>query len=96
MADDPGHDPQVRLTRKVNGKSVAESFPSPAAFQKAKREVDEFHRFQTLAAQLIAVNEKICSQRRVEPEPAGWTAQEKKRLLQSIARWRGRSKRSSR
>lgn len=94
--DDPGHDPQVRLSRKVNGKSVAESFLSPAAFQKAKREVDEFHRFQGLAEQLVAVNEKICAQRQVEQEPAGWTAQEKKRLLRSIAKWRARSKRSSR
>jgi hypothetical protein len=94
--DDPGHDPQLRLTRKVNGKSVAESFFNPAAFEKAKREVDEFHRFQNLAEQLVAVNEKICSQRQVEPDPAGWTPQEKKRRLRSIARWRERSKRSSR
>ena len=94
--DDPGHDPQLRLTRKVNGKSVAESFSSPAAFHKAKREVDEFHRFQKLAGQLIAVNEKICSHRQVEQQPAGWTPQEKKRLVRSIAKWRERSKRSSR
>ena len=33
--NDPGHDPQLRLVRKVNGKSVAESFASPAAFRKA-------------------------------------------------------------
>jgi hypothetical protein len=94
--DDPGHDPQLRLTRKVNGKSVAESFSTPAAFEKAKREVDEFHRFQNLSEQLVAVNEKICSQRQVEPDPAGWTPQEKQRRWRSIARLRERSKRSSR
>ena len=27
---DPGHGPYYRLTRKVNGKTVTESFPSPA------------------------------------------------------------------
>src|SRR5450759_3669874 len=31
--NDPGHDPQIRLTRKVDGKTVAESFPSPAAWR---------------------------------------------------------------
>ena len=93
---DPGHDPQLRLTRKVKGKSVAESFATPASFQKAQREVDEFHRFQDLSERLIALNEKICSLRQVAQEPAGWTQQEKKRLLRSITKWRGRSTPSSR
>ena len=34
--NDPGHDPQVRLTRKIEGKTVAESFPTPAAWRKAQ------------------------------------------------------------
>src|ERR1035441_8677039 len=34
--NDPGHDPQIRLTRKIDGKTVAESFPSPAAWRKAQ------------------------------------------------------------
>ena len=75
-AGDPGHDPQIRLTRKVNGKTVAESFPSPAAWQKSQSEIDEYHRFQTLSTELIAVNEKICQQRPLESE-SRWTAQEK-------------------
>ncbi len=33
--NDPGHDPQFRLTRRVAGKSVTESFRSPAALRKA-------------------------------------------------------------
>src|ERR1019366_9487454 len=39
--NDPGHDHQIRLTRKVEGKTVAESFPSPAAWRKAHSEIDE-------------------------------------------------------
>jgi hypothetical protein len=88
--DDPGHDPQLRLVRKVNGKSVAESFASPAAFRKTQREVAEFHRLQSLNAELVAVNEQICRLRPVEPDAAGWTAQEKKRVLQSIGRLRAK------
>ncbi len=45
-----------------------------------------FHRFQTVSADLIAVNEKICRLRPAEPEQGAWTPQEKKRLLKSIAR----------
>ncbi len=84
--DDPGHDPQFRLTRRVAGKTVTETFPTPDAFRKAQQEVAEFHRFQNLGGQLIAVNEKICELRPVERERGGWTAQEKKRLLRSIRR----------
>ena len=84
--DDPGHDPQFRLTRRVAGKTVTETFPTPDAFRKAQQEVAEFHRFQKLGAQLIALNEKICELRPVERERGGWTAQEKKRLLRSIKR----------
>ena len=85
---DPGHDPQLRLVRKVNGKSVAESFASPASFHKAQREVAEFHHMQSLSAELIALNEQICRLRPVEPDSTGWTAQEKKRVLQSIKKSR--------
>jgi hypothetical protein len=84
--NDPGHDPQVRLTRKVNGKTVAESFASPAAWRKAQSEIDEYHHFQKLSAELIAVNEKICRHRPVESESGSWTPEEKKRLLRSIRR----------
>ena len=83
---DPGHDPQFRLTRKADAKTVTESFSTPAAFRKAQREVAEFHRFQTLTADLITVNEKICRLRPTEPEQGDWTPQEKKRLLKSIGR----------
>jgi len=84
--NDPGHDPQLRLTRKVQGRTVAESFPSPAAFRKAKAEIDEYHRFQNLTLELVTVNQRICRLRPVESESSPWTAEEKKRLLRSIRR----------
>ena len=87
-----GH-PQFRLLRKVRGKSVAESFATPAAFRKAAQEVAEFHRFQDLAAGVIAVNEQICRLRPVGPEQTGWTEAEKKRLLLFIKKSHGKSRR---
>ena len=89
---DPGHDAQFRLTRRAAGKTVTETFPNPAALRKAQEEVAEFHRFQELAEELVRINEKICQLRPVEQERGGWTAQEKKRLRQSIKKWRGKSK----
>src|SRR6202790_694916 len=74
---DPGHDPQFRLTRRVGGKSVTESFPNPAALRKAQQEVTEFHRLQKLSEDLGGVNEKICALRPVEAQQGGWTPQEK-------------------
>ena len=88
--NDPGHDPQLRLVRKVDGKSVAESFASPASFRKAQSEVAEFHHMQNLSTELIALNEQICRLRPVEPDATGWTAQEKKRVLQSIRKSRAK------
>lgn len=82
--DDPGHDPQIRLTRRVEGKTVAESFPSPAAYRKAQSEIDEYHRFHQLSSELLEVNERICRLRPLEPESSTWTPEEKKRLLRSM------------
>lgn len=88
--NDPGHDPQFRLTRRVAGKTVTESFPNPASLRKAQQEVAEFHRLQKLSEDLVGINDKICALRPVERQRGGWTDQEKKRLLQSIRRWRAR------
>lgn len=74
--DDPGHGPFVRLTRKMKGKTVTESFATPAALRKAQREVAEFHRFRQLSHDLLEVNEQICQLRPVEET---YTPQEKKR-----------------
>ena len=75
--NDPGHDPQVRLTRRVAGKTITETFPNPVALRKAQQEVAEFHRFQKLGEDLVGLNEKICTLRPVEQQRGGWTEQEK-------------------
>jgi hypothetical protein len=62
----PGHGPNFRLTRKVKGKTVSESFSSCAELQKAQREVEAFHRFRQLSQELLEVNEKICRARPIE------------------------------
>jgi hypothetical protein len=41
----PGHGPNFRLTRKVDGKTVSESFASAAELRKAQREVEAFQDF---------------------------------------------------
>jgi hypothetical protein len=84
---DPGHGPHFRLTRKVKGKTVAETLASPAALRKAQREVAEFRKFQQLSAQLMEVNEAICQQRPVEEEE-NLSPAEKKRQMQSIRKSR--------
>jgi hypothetical protein len=80
-AGDPGHGPYYRLTRKVNGKTVTETFSSTATLAKAQREVAECHRFRELGDQLLEVNERVCQLRPVE-EPQS-SAQEKKRAKRS-------------
>ena len=80
-ADDPGHGPYYRLTRKVKGKTVTETFSSPASLAKAQREVAERQRFRELGDQLLAVNEQICGLRPVEETAS--SAQEKKRSKRS-------------
>jgi len=87
---DPGHDPQFRLTRRVAGKTVTETFSNPATLRKAQQEVAEFRRFQALGDKLVSINQRICQLRPVERERGGWTDQEKKRLLQSIRKLRAK------
>ena len=93
--DGEGH-PQFRLHRKVGGKSVAESFATPAAAQQALAQVNEYHRFQELVAQLTAVNEQICSLRPPQEASSDWTEAEKKNFLRSIGKSRKKFRRSSR
>jgi len=78
---DPGHGPYYRLTRKVQGKTVTETFSSPASLAKAQREVAECQRFRELSEQLLDVNEQICELRPVEESLP--SAQEKKRPMRS-------------
>ena len=83
-ANDPGHGPYYRLTRKVNGKTVTETFASEAALQKAQREVKEYHRFRRLSQELLEVNEQICRLRPVQVEPL--LGEKKKRWRRSRKR----------
>ena len=80
-AGDLGHGPYYRLTRKVKGKTVTETFASAASLTKAQREVAECQRFRELGDQLLDVNEQICELRPVEEISP--TAQEKKRPKRS-------------
>jgi hypothetical protein len=75
--DDPGHGPHFQLTQKVDGKTVTQNLPSPAAVRKAESEIAEFRNFQTLTGELVDVNRKICRLRPVEQTEQA--AQEKKR-----------------
>jgi hypothetical protein len=78
--NDPGHGPFFRLTRKLKGKTVTETFATPAALRKAQREVEEFHRFRQLSHELLEVNVRIC---RLRPVEATLTPAEKKRPKRS-------------
>jgi Family of unknown function (DUF6788) len=74
--NDPGHGPHFQLTQKIEGKTVTQNLPSPAALRKAEREIAEFRRFQSLSSQLVDVNRRVC---RLRPVEETLTPQEKKR-----------------
>ncbi len=89
QSPDADHGPQYRLTRRVKGKTVTETFSGAAARRKAQREVAEFHRFQQGSRELLEINEKICRLRPVaeeEEQAASLTAQERKRPRRSNKR----------
>jgi hypothetical protein len=73
---DPGHRPHPRMTYKIDGKTVTESFPTPAAQRKAEREVETFRRYRQLERSFVDINEKIC---RARPVADTLTPDEKKR-----------------
>lgn len=85
--DDPGHSPHQRLTYKVNGKTVSESFATPAAQRKAEREIEAFRRYRQLERSLVEVNEKIC---RARPVTESLNTQEKKRSKRSSRKSRAK------
>ena len=76
LPNQPSHGPNFRLTRKIDGKTVSESFSSAAELRKAQREVEAFHRFRQLSQELLEVNEKIC---RARPVADAIPPEEKKR-----------------
>ncbi len=85
--DDPGHGPNLRLTYKLDGKTVTESFPSAAAQRKAEREIAAFRDYQDLSRTLIETNEKIC---RARPVQDTLTSEEKKRRKRSARKSRAK------
>lgn len=80
----PGHGPNYRLTRKVKGKTVTETFATSAELRKAQREVEVYHRFRRLAQELLEINEKICQIRPIEQE---LNPSKKKRRKSSSRKW---------
>lgn len=83
--DDPGHGPNLRLTYKVQGKTITEALPTSVAVRKAELEIAEFRKFQQLSHSFIDVNEKICRRRPMEDT---LTLEEKKRPTRSSKRSR--------
>ena len=64
--NDPGHGPNLRLTFKVNGKTVTESLPDQAATRKVEREIVRFRKLQVLHKEFVEVTRKFarCARRR--------------------------------
>jgi hypothetical protein len=82
---DPGHGPIMRLTYKIDGKTVTEALPTPAAVRKAEQEITEFRNYQQLGHELVEVSEQIC---RLRPVEESLTPEEKKRQKRSAKRSR--------
>jgi hypothetical protein len=85
---DPGHGPNLRLTFKINGKTVTQSLPDQPATRKVEREIAEFRKLQGLHKELIEVNAQICQLRPTEPDML--LPQEKKRPRRSVKKSRAK------
>jgi len=70
--EDTGHGPTLRLTCKVQGKTISEALPTHAAVRKAGQEIGEFRKYRELGRSFVEINEKICRLRPVEEDlPSG-------------------------
>ena len=87
LPNQSGHGPNFRLTRKVDGKTVSETFSTAAELRKAQREVEAYHRFRQLSQALLEVNERIC---RARPMEDSVSPQEKKRPKRSVRKSRAK------
>jgi hypothetical protein len=87
LPNQPGHGPNFRLTRKVDGKTVSETFSTAAGLRKAQREVEAYHRFRQLSQALLEVNESIC---RTRPMEDSVSPKEKKRPKRSVRKSRAK------
>jgi hypothetical protein len=68
QSDQPGHGPNFRLTYKADGKTITESFPSPAARRKAEREIEEYRKWQQLSREFVEVSAALCRLRPAEEQ----------------------------
>lgn len=84
--EDPGHGPNFRLTYKVQGKTVTESFPNPAARRETERHIEEYRKWQQLSRDFVEVNTSICRLRPAPTEEAEGAPQEKKPKRRSSRR----------
>ncbi len=81
---EPGHGPNFRLTYKVDGKTISESLPTPAAIRQAERQVTEFRKYEELSQDFVTTSAEIC---RLRPTPQDSPSeQEKKRRKPSSKR----------
>ena len=85
--EEPGHGPNLRLTYKAAGKTITESFATPAAERKARREVAEFAQYRELSRAFVEVNAQICRARPVEET---LSPEEKKRPKRSARKSRAK------
>lgn len=88
--NDPGHGPHFQFTCKQEGKTVTQMLSHSVAVKKVEQEIAAFRNFEELSQSLVEVNQKICQLRPIEEPATAWTAEEKKRLMQSIKRLRAR------
>ena len=88
----PGHGPNFRLTSKIGGKTVTETFPNEAARRQAQREIDSYRQWQELSRELVQVSSAICRVRPIAEVAA--SGPEKKRWKRSSKKSAGRSVRS--
>src|SRR5258708_8823355 len=85
---DPGHGPNLRLTYKVNGKTVTEALSDQAATRKAEREIAEFRKLQGLHKEFVHANTQRCQIRSSEPDAL--SPQDKKLRIRSVRRSRAK------
>ncbi len=78
--DDPGHDPHPRLTRKANGKTVTESFPTPVAQRKAERKIETLRGYRQWERSFVEIQET-----NLPSTPGGGYLQPAKRRLKPSA-----------
>lgn len=83
-----GHGPHFQLTQKISGKTETRNLPSQPAVRKAKREIAEFRRFQSLTGELVELNRKVCRLRPVVHDEQ--TPQGKKGSKRSSRKSRGK------